>query len=130
MERKGVNNIGRISVTVLIVAATLGLAMAGGLVGWQGIANIFKGDDTTKTEEGMEDKNFRNILESRLRTGDFNLFDNEFTNPNGKRAQSPTSHNKMNKDNVNTPMGRLAKDVAIKHTIKILNQLKEKINNQ
>ena len=49
MERKGVNNIGRISVTVLIVAATLGLAMAGGLVGWQGIANIFKGDSPEKT---------------------------------------------------------------------------------
>ncbi|MBR4512573.1 MAG: hypothetical protein IKO59_07250, partial [Bacteroidales bacterium] len=51
MERKGINHIGRISVTVLIVAATLGIAMAGGLVGWQGISNIFKGDDTARTAD-------------------------------------------------------------------------------
>ncbi|MBO7623785.1 MAG: hypothetical protein J6S82_00565, partial [Bacteroidales bacterium] len=49
MERKGINHIGRISVTVLIVAATLGIAMAGGLVRWQGITDLFKGDSPEKT---------------------------------------------------------------------------------
>ena len=49
MERKSINHIGRIAVTVLIVAATLGIAMAGGLVRWQGIAELFKGDSPEKT---------------------------------------------------------------------------------
>ncbi|MBO7625791.1 MAG: hypothetical protein J6S82_10895, partial [Bacteroidales bacterium] len=49
MERKGINHIGRIAVTVLIVAATLGIAMAGGLVRWQGITDLFKGDSPEKT---------------------------------------------------------------------------------
>lgn len=35
----------------------------------------------------------------------------------------------MNKDDVSTTYGRLAKDVAIKHTVKILNQLKEKMSD-
>ena len=51
MERKGINHIGRIAVTVLIVAATLGIAMAGGLVGWREVASFFKGDDTARTAE-------------------------------------------------------------------------------
>lgn len=51
MAHKGSKHIGRTALATLIIAATLGLAMAGGLVGWQGIANIFKGDDTTKTAE-------------------------------------------------------------------------------
>ena len=39
-------------------------------------------------------------------------------------------HNfKMNKDDVSTTYGRLAKDVATKHIVKILNQLKEKMND-
>ena len=36
-------------VTILIVAATLGIAMAGGFVRWQGIADLFKGDSPEKT---------------------------------------------------------------------------------
>ena len=51
MERKGINHIGRIAVTVLIVAATLGIAMARGLVGWREVASFFKGDDTARTAE-------------------------------------------------------------------------------
>ena len=43
------NHIGRITIFFIIVAATLGIAMAGGLVRWQGIADLFKGDDTAKT---------------------------------------------------------------------------------
>ena len=80
-------------------------------------------------EEGLQDAGFKEILKSNLRTGDFNLFDNEKTNPNGARAQSPTSHNKMNKDNINTPLGKLAKNVAIKHTTQIFNQLKNKLDD-
>jgi hypothetical protein len=38
-------------------------------------------------EEGLQDAGFKEILKSNLRTGDFNLFDNEKTNPNGARAQ-------------------------------------------
>jgi len=58
--------------------------------------------------------------------GDFDIIDNEITNPNGKKAQQPTSHNKMNKDKANTPAGRLAEKVATEHTTQILKQVKEK----
>ncbi len=43
------NHIGRITIFFIIVAATLGIAMAGGLVRWQGIAELFKGDSPEKT---------------------------------------------------------------------------------
>jgi hypothetical protein len=41
-------------------------------------------------------------------------------NPFREYANEPTSHNKMNKDNANTPAGKLAKETAIEHTTKIL----------
>ncbi|MBQ6667416.1 MAG: hypothetical protein IJM65_04805, partial [Bacteroidales bacterium] len=43
------NHIGRITIFFIIVAATLGIAMAGGLVRWQGITDLFKGDSPEKT---------------------------------------------------------------------------------
>ncbi|MBR5665133.1 MAG: hypothetical protein IKX13_05230, partial [Bacteroidales bacterium] len=43
------NHIGRITIFSIIVAATLGIAMAGGLVRWQGITDLFKGDSPEKT---------------------------------------------------------------------------------
>ena len=66
------------------------------------------------------------MLQDKLRTGDYDIIDNEFTNPDGKKAQSPTSHNKMNKDKANTAAGKLAEQVATEHTTKILKQVKDK----
>ena len=82
-------------------------------------------------DEGMQDAGFKKILVSKLRTGDFHLLDNEKfdINPFRENADEPTSHNKMNKDDVSTTYGRLAKDVATKHSVKILNQVKEKMND-
>jgi RHS repeat-associated protein len=74
-------------------------------------------------DEGIKNTDFNNLLKDNLRTGDFHILDNEKTNPNGARAQSPTSHNKMNKDNANTYAGKLAKETAIKHTTKILKEV-------
>lgn len=41
------------------------------------------------------------------------------TDPDGKKAQSPTSHNKMNKDKANTPAGRLAEKVATEEALTV-----------
>ena len=64
-------------------------------------------------------------LKKQLRTGDYDFFDNEKfdINPFREQADEPTSHNKMNKDKANTFAGKLAKQAAIKHTIKILRTL-------
>ena len=43
MEQRDKKYIGRITTTLLIIAATLGIAMAGGLVQWQEITSFFKG---------------------------------------------------------------------------------------
>ncbi|MBO7465682.1 MAG: hypothetical protein J6T56_07535, partial [Bacteroidales bacterium] len=51
MEQRDKKYIGRITTTLLIIAATLGIAMAGGLVQWQEVASFFKGDNTAKTAE-------------------------------------------------------------------------------
>ncbi|MBR5665930.1 MAG: hypothetical protein IKX13_09305, partial [Bacteroidales bacterium] len=51
MEQRDKKYIGRITTTLLIIAATLGIAMAGGLVGWREVASFFKGDDTARTAE-------------------------------------------------------------------------------
>jgi len=75
---------------------------------------------------GTNNADFNAILKDNLRTGDFHIIDNEITNPDGTRAQSPTSHNKMNKDKANTPAGRLAEKTATEHTTKIFKQLKVK----
>jgi len=77
-------------------------------------------------DDGILNKDFNTLLNSKLRTGDFDVIDNEFTNPNGKKAQAPTSHNKINKDKADTPTGKLAEQVATDHTTKILKQVKEK----
>ena len=52
-NRNKMNNriINKIATALIVIAATLGIAMAGGLVRWQGIADFFKGDDTAKTAE-------------------------------------------------------------------------------
>jgi len=75
---------------------------------------------------GTTNADFNAVLQKNLRTGDFDIIDNEITNPNGKKAQQPTSHNKMNKDKANTLAGRLAEKVATEHTTQILKQVKEK----
>jgi RHS repeat-associated protein len=77
-------------------------------------------------DDGIKIEGFNNILEGNLRTGDFDIVDNEITNPNGKKAQESTSHNKMNKDKADTPLGKLAEKVATKHTTVILNKLNDK----
>jgi RHS repeat-associated protein len=59
-----------------------------------------------------------------LRTGDFDLFNNEFIYPN--RDFGPNSHQQMNKDDTSTPLGALAESVAIKHTATILLKLEDK----
>jgi len=74
---------------------------------------------------GTSDTVFNSILKDNLRTGDFDAIDNEFSNPNGTRSQSPDSHNKMNKDKANTPAGRLAEKVATEHTIQIFKQVEK-----
>ena len=52
-NRNKVNNrmINKIVTALIVIAATLGIAMAGGLVGWREVASFFKGDDTAKTAE-------------------------------------------------------------------------------
>ncbi|MBQ6667801.1 MAG: hypothetical protein IJM65_06755, partial [Bacteroidales bacterium] len=52
-NRNKMNNriINKIATALIVIAATLGIAMAGGLVRWQGISNFFKGDDTARTAE-------------------------------------------------------------------------------
>lgn len=75
---------------------------------------------------GSSNADFNAILKKSLRTGDFDIIDNEITNPNGSKAQQPTSHNKMNKDKANTPAGRLAEKVATEHSTQILKQVKDK----
>ena len=74
---------------------------------------------------GSSNSTFKALLKEKLRTGDFHILDNEFTNPNGERAQKPTSHNKMNKDKVDTLVGALAKEAAIGHTALYLKGLKK-----
>lgn len=73
-------------------------------------------------DEGIKDADFNNLLKKELRTGDFHIFDNEIidVNPFREHANEPTSHNKMNKDKANTFAGKLAKQAAIDHTVKIL----------
>ena len=51
MEQRDKKYIGRITTTLLIIAATLGIAMAGGLVRWQEVTSFLKGDNTAKTAE-------------------------------------------------------------------------------
>lgn len=75
---------------------------------------------------GTSNADFNVILKTSLRTGDFDIIDNEFTNPNGQKNKQPTSHNKMNKDKANTPAGKLAEQVATEHTTQILKQVNEK----
>ena len=74
---------------------------------------------------GTKDKEFKNILKGQLRTGDFDLKDNEAVDidPFHENANSPTSHNQMNKDRANTPNGKLAEKVATEHTAKILKKV-------
>jgi RHS repeat-associated protein len=73
-------------------------------------------------DEGIKDKGFRSLLEQRLKTGEFNLLDNEFydLNPIGADRTGSGSHAQMNKDRADTPAGRLAEKAATKHTEKIL----------
>jgi hypothetical protein len=77
-------------------------------------------------DEGIKNADFNNLLKEKLRTGDFNILDNEKidVNPFRERANDPTSHNKMNKDNANTYAGKLAKQTAIQHSTKILEEVK------
>jgi RHS repeat-associated protein len=76
-------------------------------------------------DDGINITGFNSLLQDKLRTGDFNIIDNEKIDidPFHERASQPTSHNKMNKDNANTYAGKLAKEAAIKHTTKILKKV-------
>jgi RHS repeat-associated protein len=76
-------------------------------------------------DDGVKNADFNSLLKDRLRTGDFHITDNEKIdiNPFREHANSPTSHNKMNKDNANTYAGKLAKQAAINHTTKILKEV-------
>lgn len=40
-------------------------------------------------DDGIKDAKFNAILQKSLRTGDFDVIDNEFTNPNGEMAKLP-----------------------------------------
>jgi len=77
-------------------------------------------------DEGIKNADFNSLLKDKLRTGDFHYLDNEKfdINPFRDNANEPTSHNKMNKDKANTYAGKLAKQVAIDHTTKILEGIK------
>jgi RHS repeat-associated protein len=76
-------------------------------------------------DEGIKNADFNTLLKDNLRTGDFHFTDNEKVDidPFHEHTNSPTSHNKMNKDNADTPAGKLAKETAIKHTTKILEEI-------
>jgi hypothetical protein len=77
-------------------------------------------------DAGIKNSDFNSLLKDKLRTGDFNLIDNEKIDidPLHERANLSTSHNKMNKDNVDTYAGKLAKLAAIEHSTKILEEVK------
>ena len=82
-------------------------------------------------QEGLKIEGFKKILQNTdvdkngkakgLRTGDFNTFDNEYIRP--KKDFGPNSHQKMNKDDTSTLLGKLAEKVATKHTEQILKKL-------
>jgi len=74
--------------------------------------------------EGLKDEKFKERLEGNLRTGDFDLVSNEFTHI-GDDYKEPTSHNAMNKDKADTPVGKLAEKTATQHTAEILRKIDE-----
>ena len=94
---------------------------------YQGINNGELPTSLPTFDEGIKDSDFNQFLKGKLRTGDFHLLDNEKfdINPFREHADEPTSHNKMNKDNADTYVGRLAKQAAIEHTTKILNRIEK-----
>jgi hypothetical protein len=92
---------------------------------YQGANNGVLPTSVPTYDEGIKNADFNSLLKDKLRTGDFNLIDNEIFNPKGKSAQLPTSHNKMNKDKADTYAGKLAEKVATEHTVKIMRQAKK-----
>ena len=95
--------------------------------------------------DGVKDPEFNKILSSELRTGEFDLIDNEtvygIVSAVGNNHASDElleyvfsfddnrdSHFYFNKDNADTPAGQLAKQAAIQHTRAILEVFMEKLN--
>jgi hypothetical protein len=74
-------------------------------------------------DDGIKDNDFNTILKDKLRTGDFNVKEFIVDETIKKKNMGSTSHQQMNKDEANTPAGKLAKEVAIEHSTKILNQV-------
>ena len=92
---------------------------------------------------GIQDEDFKAILRDKLRTGGFNLVDNEkFSIYNfglsadrisslgmenmGNYYSDEKSHYNINKDNADTYAGQLAKQAAIEHTTMILSRIGKK----
>ncbi len=93
-------------------------------------------------DDGLLDEDFRKILESDLRTGNFDIYDNETISLpeillnstagkilgvkfKGGYYYDNYSHYYMNKDKADTYLGQLAKQAAINNTTRILMRLKK-----
>ena len=61
-----------------------------------------------------------------LNTGSFSVGKFVKDKAKGRTDTDPNSHEQMNKDEVDTPEGKLAEDVATRHTTEILKRVKEK----
>jgi RHS repeat-associated protein len=86
--------------------------------------------------EGVKIEGFKTLMERTttdkngkyqgLHSGTFSVTKFVEDKAKGKTDTDPNSHEQMNKDEVNTPEGKLAEDVATRHTTEILKRVKEK----
>jgi hypothetical protein len=77
-------------------------------------------------EEGLKNTDFSKVLEGGLKTGTFGV--GEFVVDEKMRGKDmgPDSHQQMNKDDAKGAIGKLAKDVAEKHSTKIVSDFESK----
>jgi hypothetical protein len=76
---------------------------------------------------GVKDAEFNKVLEGSLKTGTFGVGEFIVDEKMKKKDMGPDSHQKMNKDDAKGLFGKLAKDVAQKHSEKIIGE-KQKQN--
>jgi RHS repeat-associated protein len=95
-------------------------------------------------EDGLKIKGFKKLMERTtydkdgkfqgLYTGEFPEDENEFwdikNNDDNLNKKDANSHYQTNKDKANTEEGKLAKDVATRHTVKLLKIFKKVVGNQ
>lgn len=73
-------------------------------------------------DEGVKDNGFSEVLKTGLKTGEFSVKDYVVDEKIRGKNMGPDSHQQMNKDDAKGPMGKLAKDVAGRHSDKIVKE--------